>query len=152
MQYTATDVGVQEGSPCLELRPLIRSGQASAGLDADTGRSCSWFVRTLAEVIVECWQINKYSVVLAEQRLRLGSGTSAREQRRDCAPPFSLLRKRSNRFRHSMVEQLPNNLAVDLIGAPFAFAHQYHALAPVYGDHISLHATAPMAPDRLRLE
>ncbi len=116
------------------------------------GAVASRCVRTLAEVIVERWQINKHSIVLAEQRLRLGSGTHSREQRRDDAPPFSLLRKRSNRFRHSMVEQLPNNLAVDLISAPFAFAHQIYALAPVYGHHIRLHATAPMAPDRLRLE
>ena len=55
--------------------------------------------------------------MLAEQRLRLERGTGAREQRRDCAPPVALIRKRSDRFRHGMVDQLPNNLAVALVGA-----------------------------------
>jgi hypothetical protein len=71
-------------------------------------------------MIVKGWQINMHSVVLAEHRL--GSGTSARKQRWDDAPPFSSVRKRSKRFRHSIADQLADDLAADLVRTPRAFS------------------------------
>ena len=74
----------------------------------------------LAEMIVKGWQINMPYVVLAEHRL--GSGASARKQGWDDAPPYSLVRKRSKRFRHSIADQLADDLAADLISTPRAFS------------------------------